>query len=507
MRAVTAGVLSAALGMALIPFAGVSSSAADTESETFATVGLDTFTVPDGVTELTVTAIGGGGGSAMTTSTGGSGCLVSNAVITVTPGQVVDIFVGGGGVAMRVGGGGGATNVNAGNIGNQVIAGGGGGTTVGQTGGSGCANATGAGGAGSGSTAGAGGSGGIGGSGGGSIGTSGGNGNGGSGGNGGNNDPGTPSNGGQGFGNGYGGSTNDSQEGPGGGGGFGGGGSSDAFSGAGAGGSIGPGNNVTYAPADNGGVWDMGPVNGGSGSVTIEWEPQVPGPLTFANADFGNVDVTDSSALGVVLTNTGGADLTPSHITATGPGIAIPTGNSGTCQVETPIPAGQNCIVYVEWTPTTAGVLTGASLTIAYPGGETASNSVTLTGTAALEPGQTQTPLNNCVLSPKKTESAVTVPLTKANCTTNAGQPIGTRLHQPTTRGDMTTPRLKCQTNGTFTKPTRPSDNYGNGFVYCTRGRLVLRTKNSTAPVTITWKAPATDTYAQYKKKLTLRLS
>ena len=93
---------------------------------TFNTPGAATYTVPPGVTAITVIATGGGGGGGYA-ATGGNGGIVT-APLSVTPGQVLNLFVGGGGVGSGLGGGGGggSTNIDAGTA-NQIIAGGGGG--------------------------------------------------------------------------------------------------------------------------------------------------------------------------------------------------------------------------------------------------------------------------------------------------------------------------------------------------------------------------------------------
>jgi hypothetical protein len=93
----------------------------------FTTPGLSSWTVPDDVTQVTITAIGGAGGAGMR-SLGGAGCTVTN-VYSVTPGDVFRIFVGGGGLGGSgtvSGGGGGSTTINLQQI-SGIVAGGGGG--------------------------------------------------------------------------------------------------------------------------------------------------------------------------------------------------------------------------------------------------------------------------------------------------------------------------------------------------------------------------------------------
>src|ERR1041385_5713781 len=58
----------------------------------YTTVGASTFTVPAGVTSLSIVAVGGGGGGSIVYA-GGSGGMVTT-TLSVTPGQVLDLFVG-----------------------------------------------------------------------------------------------------------------------------------------------------------------------------------------------------------------------------------------------------------------------------------------------------------------------------------------------------------------------------------------------------------------------------
>jgi fibronectin-binding autotransporter adhesin len=105
---------------------GVQSSQAQV-NYTFIYTGADqTFTVPAGVTSITVSIWGaGGGGSAASDGAGGSGAYVTG-TLTVTPGQTITVVVGGGGsvtaTASAYGGGGAGNNI----AGTQTGGGGGG---------------------------------------------------------------------------------------------------------------------------------------------------------------------------------------------------------------------------------------------------------------------------------------------------------------------------------------------------------------------------------------------
>jgi len=257
---------------------------------TFTTPGTILWTVPSGITSISIVATGAGGGGGGATGSGpipagGAGAVVTG-TLSVAPGQVFNLVVGGGGGAGGNGffvtnyyatggggGGGGSSNVDA-NSNLQIIAGGGGGggSDSGGAGGNG-GGAGGAGGNGGASGFGAGGGGGSGGIGGtagsgyGASGLGGSNGNGGPGGDGGGNGPFNIPGGsfGSGVGAGAGASNQNLSINGGGGGGYGGGGSGTELRGGGAGGSTGP-VGTTYASAGNSGGAG---VNGGDGSIVI----------------------------------------------------------------------------------------------------------------------------------------------------------------------------------------------------------------------------------------------
>lgn len=94
----------------------------------FTAVGAESWTVPSGVTSITITAYAGGGagGGPATDSSGGSGAAVIS-TMTVQPGDVVTVYVGAGGATGTEGGGGGGLTYLGDGASNFVIAGGGGG--------------------------------------------------------------------------------------------------------------------------------------------------------------------------------------------------------------------------------------------------------------------------------------------------------------------------------------------------------------------------------------------
>ena len=105
--------------------------------------------------------------------------------------------------------------------------------------------------------------------------------------------------------------------------------------------------------------------------------------LRFSSGDFGSTTIGTPATLDTTVTNLGSLDATPSAITATGTGVAV---TGGTCAVATVIRAGGTCDVQLSWSPTSTGALSGASLTMAYPGGSKASDTQPLSGIVQIDP-------------------------------------------------------------------------------------------------------------------------
>ena len=127
-------------------FSTVNVTTAPKPTTTFDTPGIHTFTVPDGVTKLDLTALGGGGGGGGGNDYGGasgaSGSLIAG-TLSVTPGDIITVDVGGGGgygyeasSSSGIGGAGGSSTLgyNGGNGGSETwistTGGGGGAATV-----------------------------------------------------------------------------------------------------------------------------------------------------------------------------------------------------------------------------------------------------------------------------------------------------------------------------------------------------------------------------------------
>ena len=102
-------------------------------TETFNYTGaVETWTVPAGVTSLTIKAEGAQGGSTPSSEPGGLGAVMTG-TFTVTPGATLNILVGQqGGMGSSSNGGGGSFVTDAGNN-PLIVAGGGGGITFGIT--------------------------------------------------------------------------------------------------------------------------------------------------------------------------------------------------------------------------------------------------------------------------------------------------------------------------------------------------------------------------------------
>lgn len=124
------------VSLLFVGFLSYNSLLAQTATQTFSTPGTFSFTVPPQVTQLTVQAWGGGGGGrgdgTQSTGGGGGGAFASK-VVTVTPGQVISLSVGAGGVATSNPGQSGQASIFGAN--EVVAAGGTGGTNSGGAGG------------------------------------------------------------------------------------------------------------------------------------------------------------------------------------------------------------------------------------------------------------------------------------------------------------------------------------------------------------------------------------
>ncbi len=121
----------AALGLLL---ATAGAAQAQTTTNFAYTGGTQTYTVPAGITKLNVVATGGGGGGNRGNNKGGLGAVVQ-ATVTVVPGEVLTVVVGGRGVDSNSNGGqgvsgGGAGGYNGGGTGAYTGGGGGGATDL-----------------------------------------------------------------------------------------------------------------------------------------------------------------------------------------------------------------------------------------------------------------------------------------------------------------------------------------------------------------------------------------
>ena len=141
----------------------------------------------------------------------------------------------------------------------------------------------------------------------------------------------------------------------------------------------------------------VGTIEGTSLTATVEdltlIQAARPGPLLFSSGQFPNATVGAApSTLTVTVSNSGGVAATPSAINVSGDGVA--NAGTGTCATGTAIAAHPgSCTVDLTWTPTADGPLHG-ELTIAYPGGTDATDSLQLTGEATGGGGGTPGPLS-----------------------------------------------------------------------------------------------------------------
>ena len=95
--------------------------------------------------------------------------------------------------------------------------------------------------------------------------------------------------------------------------------------------------------------------------------------------------------------------------------------------------------------------------------------------------------------------------LTKAACQTTAGQTVGTKTRINLGRGDAAGYQLKCRIARQLSKP-RTLARYGQGYVYCPRGALVLIGNGQAARVVVTWYAPAEGNYVAFKRVRKIRM-
>lgn len=403
------------------------------------------FTVPAGITEIGITAVGAGA-TGVSGAAGGSGAVVTSRH-AVVPGELLEVRVGGGGRAPQAGGS--ATAVRRGGT-NLVIAGGGGAAESDALGGCGTVGGTGA----AGSTA-AGGNGvnGIV----GGFGHPGG---------GGNADL-VTGNGGSGHGPGGGaGGTTSSPDGANGvsdagsdragGGGFGdggnGGSSNDATAFSGIGGQSGAWHRQTVA---NGGGGGAGSGGGGGG--------------TDSDGGGGGGGGFGGGAGGA---RCGGAGAGGSYAEAAPVGALDPQFSAG------PFSDG-----YLTWGEGVEGLIAGDGyVEISWnPPSPVSSDPPADTGSS---PGLTaQTPTTACIVAPAKLARTGKRTVLKSPCVTSAGQAVTVRVSGK--KGSKSKPRYRV--------------------VKATGGGKAIRTFGRKYSLTVTWSAPATGTAAAYLKQKAYR--
>jgi hypothetical protein len=98
--------------------------------------------------------------------------------------------------------------------------------------------------------------------------------------------------------------------------------------------------------------------------------------ISSASRDFGNVTVDTVANAALTLTNSGGANLTISHIGVSGKGF-----EGSAIKTPTTVPAGGNITLNLTFSPSTSGNFSGA-VTVLSDDPNTPTASVTLTGTA-----------------------------------------------------------------------------------------------------------------------------
>lgn len=250
------------------------------------------------------------------------------------------------------------------------------------------------------------------------------------------------------------------------------------------------GNSYPSLTTDAGATWSTGPtaamgssvgfgnarafsVNNGFAKKINYVDVPYPGPLSFAGAAFGTVTAGQTGSATVTVTNSGGLSATPSGITAAGTGVSV---TGGSCAVGTAIASAATCTVTLSWAPTATGELSGATLTIAYPGGSSASSSTALTGTASASGSKVQVPLKKLTL-PKKLLAGKSTTVTKSAVAMNSGQ---------TAKFSVKCKKGKIKSKKLCKLKTAKS------------GKVTLKVRKHKVRVTLTASAPATAEYAAY---------
>lgn len=124
-----------------------------------------------------------------------------------------------------------------------------------------------------------------------------------------------------------------------------------------------------------------------------------------------------------------------------------------------------------------------------------------------------QSPAGNCVTSGGSgtIEADSSRQLMASGCATNAGQDVAVKVSNVDTkslgnRGDISYYSLYCKVSKTKTTKTR-SAGYGSGYRTCKKGSLRIRANAQAAKLKVTWYAPATTGYSQYKKSRNFKIS
>ena len=111
---------------------------------------------------------------------------------------------------------------------------------------------------------------------------------------------------------------------------------------------------------------------------------------------------------------------------------------------------------------------------------------------------QTQSVVGGCVKSGGAMPASGSKELVAADCKTTAGQVVGVGV-SAAARGDVTYYSLYCKKSNGKTAKTR-STGHGDGTRYCKSGALRIRTYGYKLRIRVKWTAPATATFAAYKK-------
>lgn len=235
--------------------------------------------------------------------------------------------------------------------------------------------------------------------------------------------------------------------------------------------------NSTYATAD--------PVTR-TFQITAIPVPPAPTPQVIAFDQPANIKITSGTT---TMTATGGDSGNPVIFSSNTTGVCTTGGTHG---------------------ETVALLATGTCEIIANQAGDsTYAAADPVTRSFSIEPAgggndpvTPQVPLADCARLPssKKLARPSRSRLLAPGCLSNAHQRVAAKVQlKRTSRGDIRPYQLRCRSGGRTSTPIAAS--YGDGYVICRKGALVLRINQRRLPITVTLFAPADSEFTEYLRR------